>query len=397
MLGTVVALVALIVFVLPGFIASRVATVGRAVPATIADLEVILRSLAYAVAIHGFWAWVGWTPCLLDKIDGGRNWDDHVGELVGFAASVAGSAVGLGLALALLFDRLEGRGDRASRVVYTSLGGQDVRDAFDYIFLRRKRAAERSGDSQFIVIVHTVDRDDPSVGVYGSHSYFGLSPRPHDLYLEQIWEQSRGRIRRPSVVGGGWFPASSIRRIEFRELSDADVQAGSTRRFGTVGIRDAIRRARESRGRELLAAAEASGVPTNDELIAEVTEVTESVLRFAAPNLPVAEAYERVQEARQRISRLGGAIVNRLRNEDEDLRDEDVIRDTRRYGQRAGNIPPPWDLWAVVVAWHADHLAQTGDPEGDLLSLLGLLVEAMIAIDELDWAEMAAEVEDSEN
>jgi len=73
----------------------------------------------------------------------------------------------------------ESRSSPAARLAFHALGGQDVRDGFDYIFLRRKRQGQ-----PFIVVVDA--NNGRFAGVYGDASYFGFSPRPHDLYLERV-------------------------------------------------------------------------------------------------------------------------------------------------------------------------------------------------------------------
>jgi hypothetical protein len=73
----------------------------------------------------------------------------------------------------------ESRSSKAARLAFHALGGQDVRDGFDYIFLRRKREVQ-----PFIVVVDA--NDGRFAGVYGHASYFGFGPRPDDLYLECV-------------------------------------------------------------------------------------------------------------------------------------------------------------------------------------------------------------------
>jgi len=63
----------------------------------------------------------------------------------------------------------ESRSSPAARLAFHALGGQDVRDGFDYIFLRRKRQGQ-----PFIVVVDA--NNGRFAGVYGDASYFGFSP-----------------------------------------------------------------------------------------------------------------------------------------------------------------------------------------------------------------------------
>ncbi len=259
-MAPVAVLVGLLVFVLPGFIASAVAARDRPAPATLTDLELILRALGYSLVIHLAVAATTWTPCLVRKLDGGKNWDDHVDELALFAFTVLGLAVVLGQLLYWAFDWLAPRTDWWARLLFHAIGGQDVRDGFDYIFLRRKRQGE-----QFIVVVHGRD-GDRFAGVYGDSSYFGFSPRPHDLYLEEMWEAKGDDFVRPAdgKTIGGWFRADAIEHLDFRELEEAEAERGSASSFGFRGIRNAIREIRENFARDLIEAApDHPEVPSN--------------------------------------------------------------------------------------------------------------------------------------
>jgi hypothetical protein len=155
----------------------------------------------------------------------------------------------LGLALGWALDELQRHVDQGSGkgtvalAVFHALGGQDVRDGFDYVFARRKQEGK-----DFIAAVHTIgaEGEQRQWGRYGGASYFGLSPQPHDLYLEEMWNESaEGALKPMSPKQEGWFAAESIRDIYFRELPLEDKTKGVTRRVGIAGIQEAIRQEHE--------------------------------------------------------------------------------------------------------------------------------------------------------
>ncbi|HTA33123.1 MAG TPA: DUF6338 family protein [Solirubrobacteraceae bacterium] len=245
MSGTVATFVALVIFVLPGFITARVASRRRPAPTTLGDLELVLRALGYSLVLHAAFALTTWTPWLVRKLDNGYDWTDHVDALVLFAAAVILAAWLLGLALGWGLDELQRHADQGSGkgtvalAVFHALGGQDVRDGFDYVFARRKQEGK-----DFIAAVHTVgaEGEQRHWGRYGGASYFGLSPQPHDLYLEEMWNESAEGVLRPmSPKQEGWFAAESIRDIYFRELPLEDKTKGVTRRVGIDGFQEAVR------------------------------------------------------------------------------------------------------------------------------------------------------------
>jgi Family of unknown function (DUF6338) len=133
--GTVATFVALLIFVLPGFITARVASRRRPAPATLGDLELVLRALGYSLVLHAGFALTTWTPSLLRKLDTGHEWTHHVDALVLFAAAVIIAAWLLGLAVGSALDELQARADQTTRnsivalALFHALGGQDVRDA----------------------------------------------------------------------------------------------------------------------------------------------------------------------------------------------------------------------------------------------------------------------------
>jgi hypothetical protein len=237
-LTSVVAVVSIVALVLPGFIALRVASGRRAQPTTIGDLELVLRALGYALFIHLLFVAIGWTPALVHRLSNPDKWADHRLEIVGFASAIVVTAVLLGALMGWTLRRLVTRPSPESGwhgVIFHALGGQDSRDAFDYVFERRKRET----NNDFMVIVRTDggdgDRDGVYVGRYGANSYFGLTPRPHDLYLEEMWKwDDSNDLVKQTLHHGAWFRAEAIKDLDFRELPHDEKTIQRTASFGST-------------------------------------------------------------------------------------------------------------------------------------------------------------------
>lgn len=265
MLTSVVAVVALVVLVLPGFVCSRVAAGRRAQPTSITDLELVLRSLGYTLLIHGLYVASGWTPGLADRfMDAGDGWGDLRLELIGFTAAVLATAAIIGYWIGELLRWLERLGtthpkDSRGRVAFAAfhaLGGQDARDAFDYVLERR-----RNRDKTFIVVLRVdpagADDDGLRVGLFGPQSYSGASPRPHDVHLEEVWKfVGKGHLKRVTPPHEAWYKPDQIKDIWFREIKPDEVEQGEVRDFARGGLREALQRHRGAYAAEVVAEAQ---------------------------------------------------------------------------------------------------------------------------------------------
>jgi hypothetical protein len=83
---TLTAVIATVVFLLPGFVVADLAQRQRAGSATLGDQRAVLRSLFFSVLIHlvvSYWTW--W---LVQELDG-DDWADHYGATVLYVAVVS--------------------------------------------------------------------------------------------------------------------------------------------------------------------------------------------------------------------------------------------------------------------------------------------------------------------
>jgi hypothetical protein len=396
--GTVATFVALVIFVLPGFITARVASRRRPAPATLGDLELVLRALGYSLVLHAAFALTTWTPSLVRKLDSGHNWTAHVDALVLFAAAIILAAWILGLVLGWALDELQSRADKGSAkgtvalAVFHALGGQDVRDGFDYVFARRKQEG-----SDYIAEVHTIGAEGQQRqwGRYGDASYFGLSPQPHDLYLEEMWNESaEGVLKAMSPKQEGWFAAESIREIHFRELPVEDKKKGVTTRVGIAGFREAIRQERERVAADI-AKAITTAVGDPDDAAAVETAFTHAldVVRDRYLNAPqssdadISEQYAYWMEATSRLVELG-ATATALTAEVSAHLTAKHIASAAAMGQLHLRVPgSPAKRWITILDEEAKNLRRD-DSTVDIWafqSLIGLIVEQMIDIHNAEW------------
>jgi hypothetical protein len=216
-LTTSFAIVAAIALLMPGFVIAEL-SLARSARASRSDLELALRAVAYALAVHlvfGFW-----TVHLASTVGPPEEWDQHWGALTAYVGVVLVAVpVLLGVALNHYLARAELADGPPSRLA-AGLGAGEARDAFDYAFQRRRSEGAW-------VIIELVDSDDGSPrligGVFGRRSAVGQSPAPHDIYLEALCVVDRDEHGIPTLVAkleperGLYVPASRIAGIHFLE------------------------------------------------------------------------------------------------------------------------------------------------------------------------------------
>lgn len=217
MFTTLTAVIATVVFLLPGFVIADLAQRQRAGSASLGDQRAVLRSLFFSVAIHlvaGAWTWE-----LAQELEG-TGWRDELVEVTAYVLVVVVSVpVVLGLLLSEWLLRAE-RGDGRLRWWHYALGARDARDAWDFAFQRyRDRGV-------WVLVRFRESQVAPRfvIGKYGEGSAFGQSPSPeHDLFLRDLWAadqdgQPAERIEPPRSL---WVAASQIAELYLLETGDA--------------------------------------------------------------------------------------------------------------------------------------------------------------------------------
>lgn len=347
--------------------------------------------------LHAAFALTTWTPSLVRKLDSGHNWTNHVDALVLFAATIFLAAWLLGLVLGWALDELQSRADKASGkgtvalAVFHALGGQDVRDGFDYVFARRKQEGK-----DYIAEVHTigVEGQQRQWGRYGDTSYFGLSPQPHDLYLEEMWNESaEGVLKAMSPKHEAWFAAESIRDIHFRELPFEDKKKGVTTRVGIAGFQEAIRQEHERVAADIATAITTTvGDPDDAAAVETAFTCALDVVRDRYLNAPqssdadVGEQYAYWMEVTSRLVELG-ATATALAAEVSAHLTATHIASVAAVGQLRLRVPgSPAKRWIAILDEEAKNLRR--DSTVDIWafqSLIGLIVEQIIDIHNAEW------------
>jgi hypothetical protein len=394
--STIFALVTLVVFILPGFVTLRLASGRRATPAKLGDLELVLRALGYSLLLHIAFALTGWTAWLVRKVDHKDAWMDHMDDLALFAVAASATAAVLGALLNVIFDGLQNNvaTSRRAQWLFQFLGGEDVRDGFDYIFARRKDSGK-----DFIVQVRTdgEDGEQVHVGRYGTRSYMGVSPRPHDLYLEEMWEPTEEGPRKPEAPEGAWFAADSIKDLRFRDLPEEDKQAGTTRRLGIIGVDEALRQERER-----LAAEIADAVPhlaRDPDDLAQISEdfghaldrTAEAVRDAPGSDEDTGEIYSywtgKARHEMLELAALGSALAAAQQAHSDRI--EPFRLGTREIasaiaaGQHRLRVPTePRDIWIRVLRDQGAKLSGSRWAYGEFT---GLLARAIFEIDNAEW------------
>ena len=86
MFDTAASVAAAVAVGLPGFVIAELSRVGRADRSEVGDLRLVMRALFYALALHVLAA--AWTRDLVQRLDDGADWADHVGAIGLYAVVV---------------------------------------------------------------------------------------------------------------------------------------------------------------------------------------------------------------------------------------------------------------------------------------------------------------------
>jgi chromate transport protein ChrA len=109
MIPTLTALVALLLFVLPGFVLVQLQEAQRARRPSSGDMETVLRALFYAVVIQALLALSGWTGRIYDDVRHTGAWTHHTAAL---ALYLLADAVAIPTVAGLLLGRLIKKAER---------------------------------------------------------------------------------------------------------------------------------------------------------------------------------------------------------------------------------------------------------------------------------------------
>ena len=218
MFTTVAAVIATVVFLLPGFVVADISQRQRAGSATLGDQRAVLRALFFSVAIHlavGAWTWD-----LAKELVGGGWRDEHVEVSAYVATVVIAVPVLAGLALNALLLKAERRADGELRWWHYALGARDARDAWDFAFQRYR-------DTGVWVLVHFKDAPEAGprvvIGKYGQGAAFGQSPSPeHDLFLRELWtaDEAGQPVEQIDPPRSLWVSAAQIAELYLLESGD---------------------------------------------------------------------------------------------------------------------------------------------------------------------------------
>jgi Family of unknown function (DUF6338) len=218
--GTLTAVVATTVFLLPGFVVADLTQRQRAASSALGDQRAILRALFFSVAIHvavSYWTWT-----LAQKVDD-PGWTNHYGAVVAYVVVVVVvMPVALGLLLNDVLIQAE-RGDGQLRRWHYALGARDARDAWDYTF-------QRYHDTGVWVLVHLKDTPPDGgarvvIGKYGRGAAAGQSPVPeHDLLLRELWlaDENGVAVRAYDPPRSMWVAKSEIAELYLLEQPGPD-------------------------------------------------------------------------------------------------------------------------------------------------------------------------------
>jgi hypothetical protein len=213
MFNSVVAVISIVAFVLPGFVVTQIASSKRSPRIGPSDWELVLRALFFSVLIHV--AFAPWTRLLVHRLEGDATaWEEHLGAVMLYGTVVLlASPLLLGYLLNRILRRLEkrslGRGDDLSGWS-RALGARDPQHAWDFLFERT------SSQGAFLLVRMT--GGVVLAGKYSEGSYVSQTvPDKHgDLYLEELWTVStEGELdQRIEPTRGTWLAADAIEAVQ---------------------------------------------------------------------------------------------------------------------------------------------------------------------------------------
>jgi hypothetical protein len=234
MITTFTALVALLLFVLPGFVLVQPQEAQRARRPSSGDLETVLRALFYAVVIQALVALTGWTGLIYNDVRSTAAWPHHA-QAIAFYILVTAVALPTlaGLSLGGLLRKLERDGELKWWAL--ALGARDARHGWD-------RAFEQQLKTGAVLVIHpktpavesagappeppqaraTGAPMSPSswqtlIGVFGEQSWASRTPAQdgHDLWLERVepGDAAGGQIGEFATPRGLWIAREEIAHL----------------------------------------------------------------------------------------------------------------------------------------------------------------------------------------
>jgi hypothetical protein len=219
---TFTAFVALLLFVLPGFLLVQLQEAQRARRPPSGDLETVLRAVFYAIVIQAVVALVGWTGRIYEDVRATDAWTHHTAAIAVYVLVVVLAVPTLcGLLLGRLLKFLEHRGELSWWAL--AMGARDARHAWD-------RAFEQHLTRGALVVVHPkIPPSDTSalgdwlgqwrtlVGVFGQRSWASRTPAQdgHDLWLETVepGDATGGLVGHFAPPRGLWIAREEISHI----------------------------------------------------------------------------------------------------------------------------------------------------------------------------------------
>lgn len=221
----VTTLMLIVVFVLPGYVAGRIARRGRPHERPEGSLQLVLDTLLFSGAVH--LGLIFWSARLAREIPDAARWHEHVWECAAYLVAVgllAPTAVGWGLA-ALIRRADNPREPRVPRAfvrpVLFALSA--VRGIDRYPPRAWDTLARELYDGGGWVVAKP--RQGPLlVGKYGEASRISVSPsESHDLFLEELWWPDRlgNPVSPVEPRRGVWLSSADVEYIQcIKEVED---------------------------------------------------------------------------------------------------------------------------------------------------------------------------------
>jgi hypothetical protein len=315
--------------------------------------------------------------------------------LIAFAATVLATAAVVGYVLGELLRWLETYATehvdafkgRAAFAAFHALGGQDARDAFDFALERRRKR-----DKSFIVVLRVAsvgDGDDGlRVGLFGSESYSGTSPRPHDIHLQEVWKfDGPGRLKRVKPPHEAWYKADEIKDIWFREIKPKEIKEGLVRDFARGGLSEALRQHRARYAREVAGSA-ATLAGGREAAVASINELLD---RFESVGSD--PTYEEFVDLRDDAAIAAGATAAAA-GQNKHLGPAVLEQNLLFRIELARHQKYDWGLWKVMLRYYAELPRERFEWEAlDVAAHLAIGLIWFDDVDPADWVQDEGDVD----
>ena len=287
-------------------------------------------------------------------------------------------------------------------VLFHGLGGQDSRDAFDFVF-ERENARRHDFHRHCQGVPDHKNRQRPPAGIYPDAIRIRPEPEPHDLLLEETWEiRGEGTLKRIVPRHEAWFPATEIKDLWFRAIENDELEKGlitDLRVSRFEGLRIPKPKLEADAAKRIFHESEPLvGNTSREDLNYGIVELAEKM----AANSREGATYEVFLELRRPILFLGAKALAFAREVEPEPSDTRIRADQfEDEVDRRETFIPSFEAWFATLEWYEssipdDPIAASRHLEQMAASVCAVGLVTVEQADAMDWPEVAEWAENHE-